>query len=528
MKQIYLITAILGVVANTYAQSALLWSKDYNTAQTNFYSDFPVIKKGGNTIEVAGLKNTDYGQRLLIVKYNLLGDTISTNTYGNDSVSDNQIVDYQIDSSGYVYILNREKLAFYKSKVVLQKYSLSGNLIWVKQIQSPADTSYSPHSLGLMNDTSIMVTLNKEYDYPGPNDDLVFTKYRCQLYAYNMDGNRLWQREFDPVTELDYFSYRIFIHNNEIFLFGGFGKLVKMNVFNNLIFNSNTNDLYGVSDVKVTPDNNLLISANLYRILKVDLNGSLIWIKQYPTNLPANISGDKINATTQDSVGNVYLNGIHYGKNHGTPGYTYADILTLKYSSSGNLIWENRYEYGGNSSDVGKTIGLKNGYVYVGGGSQNSGAGTDMDYLILKINASTGTYAGEYRYNRTAGNNEIVSSVKVFDNGNVALTGLADNNGQYGWTTQLLSDIVLSAPSYGGPDMLQVYPNPCAGGDVLTVIGDGVKSYSITSVLGNIIQQDLFVSGGLKTIPTDNIPKGIYVICFNTDKGLVKRKIVVK
>ncbi|MBK8875713.1 MAG: hypothetical protein IPN13_18095 [Bacteroidetes bacterium] len=51
--------------------------------------------------------------------------------------------------------------------------------------------------------------------------------------------------------------------------------------------------------------------------------------------------------------------------NYGTPSYTNADILTLKYNSNGNLIWQSRYEYGINNADIGNVIILKNGQIYV-------------------------------------------------------------------------------------------------------------------------------------------------------------------
>ena len=198
MKRLILILTLIGIMTNTYSQSTLLWSKDFTTGLNNYYSDYPSIQTVDDTIKVIGRKNTANGQRLLIVKYDLIGDTISTKTYGNDSVANNTIIDYKFDTLNHVYILSKEQLGFYKSKIVLQKYSLDGNLIWVEQVQSPADTSYTPRSLGLANDTCIFISAYKEYDYPEPGDDVIFTTTLSQLYAFNSNGNQLWQREFNP------------------------------------------------------------------------------------------------------------------------------------------------------------------------------------------------------------------------------------------------------------------------------------------------------------------------------------------
>lgn len=529
MKRLILLLTMIGIMTNTYSQSTLLWSKDFTTGLNNYYSEYPSIQTIADTIKVMGRKNTANGQRLLIVKYDLLGDTISTNTYGSDSVSNNTIIDYKFDTTNHVYILHKEQLGFYKSKIVLQKYSLDGTLIWVEQIQNPADTSYTPRSLGIVNDTCLFITAYKEYDYPEPGDDVIFTTTLSQLYAYKSNGNQLWQREFNPNTEINWLAYDIFIHNNDIFLFGSAGKLVKVDINNNLIFNGNTGILNGINNVQITPDNNLLITAwTRYRISKVNLTGSLIWTQEYGTNLPSNVSGDEMKATIQDSAGNIYITGRHYGLNYGTPSYTNADILTLKYNSYGNLNWQNRYEYGVNNADIGNTISLKNGQVYVGGNSQRLGVGTDYDYVVLKIDSATGLSTGVYRYDGLANGDDAVSSLFIFNNGNVALTGLSYINSQYDWTTQLLSDVVLSVHNFTAENNFQVYPNPTASGEVLTIVGNGIKSYSIISAVGQIVQQGTLEANELNSIHIDNVTTGIYLLYLKTDNGIVTRKLIVK
>lgn len=529
MKRLILILTLVGIMTNTYSQSTLLWSKDYTTGYNNYTAGYPIIQAVSDTIKVIGKKNSANGQRLLIVKYDLFGDILSTKTYGSDSVVNNTIIDYKFDALNHVYILNAEQLGFYKSKIVLQKYSLDGTLIWVEQIQNPADTSYTPRSLGLANDTCIFITAYKEYDYPEPEETVFSTTTRSQLYAYNSDGNQLWQREFNSSTELNWFAYNIFIHNNDIFLFGNYGKLVKVDINNNITFNGNTGILYGINAVQVTPDNNLLITERTrYRISKVNLTGSLIWTQEYGTNLPSNVIADEIKAAIQDSVGNIYITGRHYGPNYGTPSYTNADILTLKYNSSGNLIWQNRYKYGVNNADIGGTIVLKNGQIYVGGSSERLGYDSDYDYVLLKMDSETGVSTGVYRYNGLPNGDDAVSSLYVFDNGNVALTGLSYINAQYNWTTQLLSEVVLSVQNVSLDNKFQVYPNPIVSGEILAIVGNGINSYSIISAVGQIVQQGTLDTNDLHKIQIDHIATGMYLLYLKTDNGIMTRKLTVK
>jgi hypothetical protein len=518
---------MIGIITNAYSQSTLLWSKDFSTRLNNHYLNSPGIQAIDDTIKVIGRKITTDGQRLLIVKYDLLGDTISTITLGNDSVFNNAIIDIKFDTSNHVYILNKEQLGFYKSKIVLQKYSLDGNLIWLDQIQNPADTSYNPHSIALANDTCIFITAYKEYDYPEPGDDVLFTTSLPQLYAYNSNGNQLWQREFNTTTEINRFGYKIFVHNNTTFLFANNNRLAKVDINNNLTINTNTVIPDGINNIQLTPDNNLLITSWIkYRISKANLNGTVIWTYDYGTNLPN--SSDEIKATIQDSVGNIYLTGRHYGQNLGTPNYTNADILTIKYNSNGNLIWQNRYEYMGNNADIGNAIVLKNGQIYVGGQSQRLGQGTDYDYVVLKIDSATGLSTGVYRYDGIENGDDVVSSVCVFDNGNVALTGLSYINSQYDWTTQLLSDVVLSTQNISLQNSLHVYPNPIINGKFLNIIGEDIKSYSIISLIGQVVQQGQLETDSFHSIHLENLISGTYLLSLRTDKNVMTIKIFVK
>jgi hypothetical protein len=536
MKRLTLILTMIGIITNVYSQSTLLWSKDFTTELLDNYSENPTIHIDADTIVVIGRKNTPGGQRLLIVKYNLKGDTISTRSYGNDSVSNNTLEDYKFDSTNHVYLLHTERIEFYKSKIVLQKYSLHGDLIWNEEIKDIADTSYNAGSLGLASDTCLFLSGFKEYNYPksyDPDIDVIQTISIANLFAINSDGKQLWHREFNPDTEINWFNYDVFVHNNTAFLFADnssyYNCLVKVDINNNLTINTNTGLINGINNVQLSPDNNLLITPMWeYRMFKANLNGSVIWTEYYGTNLPSYIFGDEITSTIQDSAGNIYVTGRHYGDEYLTPNYTNADILTIKYDSKGKLIWQNRYEYGVNNADIGSFITLKNGNVYVGGESQRLGIETDWDYIVLKIDSATGDSNGVYRYNGVTNGADAISSLSVFDNGNVALTGSRSINGYYDWTTQLLSDVILGVQNLISYPNLEVYPNPITSGSILMVKGNGFNEYSIISSIGQVVQQGLFGINDSQSIQLENLPKGMYFLYLKTDKELLTKKIIVK
>jgi hypothetical protein len=81
----------------------------------------------------------------------------------------------------------------------------------------------------------------------------------------------------------------------------------------------------------------------------------------------------------------------------------------------------------------------------VGGQSQRLGAGHGYDYIVLKLDAATGEMTGCYRHDRDD-RDDAISSVYVFDDGRVAITGRSEAQSEYVWTTQLFEDITLYYP----------------------------------------------------------------------------------
>ena len=101
-------------------------------------------------------------------------------------------------------------------------------------------------------------------------------------------------------------------------------------------------------------------------------------------------------------------------------------------------------------------------------------------------------------------------------------------NSHYDWTTQLLSDVILSVPNFSSEQKVDVYPNPVTSGATLTVKGNGVKEYSVMSSIGQIVQQGKFGKNDFQSIKLENVTTGLYYLYLKTDKELLTRKIIVK
>ena len=110
-------------------------------------------------------------------------------------------------------------------------------------------------------------------------------------------------------------------------------------------------------------------------LMRYDPMGNLIWSRTWGTT-----GEDYFLDVLEDSSGNLFVGGGTRGT-----GACCEDILLLKYDSSGTLLW--RKAWGGSSDEEGALSITANGEVYVGGETR-SFAGNGADVLLLKYDSS--------------------------------------------------------------------------------------------------------------------------------------------
>lgn len=133
------------------------------------------------------------------------------------------------------------------------------------------------------------------------------------------------------------------------------------------------------------------------------------WIQRY--NSPGNLNEDLIDMV-QDKYGNTFITG-----NVGSP----TDIITLKYNSSGNLLWSRIYNGPANRGDEAVKINVDDsGFVYVAGDSFNYIEFNN--YLTIKYSS-----AGDIIWIRELENNDSTGDVPrdmvLDDSANIYITG---------------------------------------------------------------------------------------------------------
>jgi hypothetical protein len=114
-----------------------------------------------------------------------------------------------------------------------------------------------------------------------------------------------------------------------------------------------------------------------YLTFEMNTNGAYIGTNllypSYPSGFP---SGTLVSVSTSiaiDQANSVYVTGYSPGINTGN------DIVTIKYGSSGNMIWLQRYNGTGDGDDEGNAIAVDAiGNVYVTGYETTAAGGTEM------------------------------------------------------------------------------------------------------------------------------------------------------
>ncbi len=180
-----------------------------------------------------------------------------------------------------------------------------------------------------------------------------------------------------------------------------------------------------------------------YATMKYSSSGSLLWLVTY--NGPGN-GIDQSYAIAVDNSGNVYVTGESFGNG------TDDDYATIKYNSSGSLVWAVRYNGPGNGSDWAFSLAVDGqGNVYVTG--KSFGSGTDADYATIKYN-SNGVQQWVSRYNGPGSYIDIANSIKVDNSGNVYVTGVSygiNYNADYATIKYNYLGMQVWAARYNGP-----------------------------------------------------------------------------
>ncbi len=185
-------------------------------------------------------------------------------------------------------------------------------------------------------------------------------------------------------------------------------------------------------------------------IIKYDISGNEKWKKTYKQS---GFENERAYALALDGYGNIYVAGTGINVDTG--------IVTIKYNSSGNEIWQKVFSGPDPGSiEIPKSITLDaSGNIYILGSCTRSATG--QDYVVIKYaNWGTKLWASFY----DSGNQtEVPSAIGLDAANNVIITGY-----QYSGSLSTSNFLTVSFDSNGNQNWAQTYNGPNSGKDQAT------------------------------------------------------------
>ncbi|MBN1211309.1 MAG: SBBP repeat-containing protein [candidate division Zixibacteria bacterium] len=312
-----------------------------------------------------------------------------------------------VDGDGNVYVTGSTEDSNNKENYLTIKYSREGNIEWASEYDGPEYGVDFPVAIAVSDSGFVYVTGSS---YSGPdNYDIVTIKYHS-------DGDTAWVRRYAyPGNSNDWARALVVDKDGFVYLTGS------------------------------------IKSGKILLTIKYEPDGDTAWTRTYYNSPLGNNIGYDI---ATDNDGHIFVTGCRANS------YTDIDIVTLKYTTSGCLLWTKAYNGPGNYYDWAEAIAVDDdGYVYVTGASE--GDETNMDYVTIKY-APDGDSEWVRRYSGGGEDSPDKScALALDDEGNVFITGYSRGNmtgfdyltikynavGDTAWTRR-----------YNGPDNLTDWP----------------------------------------------------------------------
>uniref|UniRef100_B8HS32 Hemolysin-type calcium-binding region n=1 Tax=Cyanothece sp. (strain PCC 7425 / ATCC 29141) TaxID=395961 RepID=B8HS32_CYAP4 len=332
-------------------------------------------------------------EKRLATSTNESANGVATDKYGN------------IYIAGYTYGgLNGNNKG--GSDAFVAKYNSAGNLLWTRQLGTPANDS----ATGVVSDKygNVYITGFTSGNLLGTNkggSDAFVAKY-------NSGGNLLWRRQLG--TSADDAAYEV------------------------------TSDPYGLVYITGKTNGNLNGTnqgdSDAF-VAKYNSGGTLLWARQLGT-----AAYDSANGVVADKYGLIYMTGSTTGALSGINKGTY-DAFVAKYNSAGTLLWTK--QLGTSAIDIAYGVASDpNGLIYIAGNTYGHLNGTNkggIDVFVAKYN-SGGTRLWTQQLGTSA--SDFASGIASDPNGLIYIAG--NTYGHLNGTNKGGSDAFVTKYDSGG------------------------------------------------------------------------------
>ncbi|MFC1502698.1 hypothetical protein ACFL6A_04740, partial [bacterium] len=384
------------------------------------------IDHNGNIIVTGTSLGPQNNLDIATVQYDSLGNQKWISRYEGPGNGDDIPHAMRIDKYGGIYITGESMSVDTEEDMITIKYGTDGEEIWSTLYNGPGNGS--DKSLAVAADTLGNCVVTGESSGSG-------TKLDCVTIKYGPAGDALWTVRYNGVDNDDDRGRVVVLdRTGNVTIAGTVYNPVTFNDFLIVQYNhaghelwTNTYDGPGgtwdtVYDMVQDKNDNIHITGPSrgsgtdfdYATIKYDAQGQELWVARYDG--PVN-AWDEAYSLAVDTAGNVIVTGESQGMG------TNADYTTIKYDSSGNELWVERYNGPINDSDAAYDLSLDDeGNIYVTGESR--GVGTLADFTTIKYDRS-GEELWAVRYDGPGNNEDIARAISVDDNGDVIVAGIS-------------------------------------------------------------------------------------------------------
>jgi len=371
------------------------WVQRYNGQGSGWDVAYRIaVDRLGNVYVTGASEGIGTFDDYVTIKYNSDGVQQWVQTYNGPGNDWDHAYRIGLDLFGNVYVTGRSIGSGTDFDYATIKYNSDGVQQWVQRYNGPGNSwdmafSIAVHPLGDVFVTGTSVGSGTDYDYA--------------TIKYNSDGVQQWvQRYNGPGNGWDD-AYGIAVDRlGNVYVTGrsigsGTGWDVATIKYNSngvqqwvQRYNGPGNGWDGAGSIAVNPLGSVYVTGSSvgigtgfdYNTIKYNSDGVQQWVQRY--NGPGN-GQDNAFSIDLDPSGSVYVNGASIGSGTG------LDYATIKYSSSGEEQWVERYNGPANDWDFGNNIAVHpSGDVYVAG--MSAGIGTSLDYATIKYSRVHGNY----------------------------------------------------------------------------------------------------------------------------------------
>jgi len=399
------------------------WAARYKGQAGGADHALDMVIDGSGNVYVTGksFSNKPYNYSYATVKYDNDGNELWVARYDGPGGDDDAAQAIAVDVSGNVYVTgksyNGEHFDYAYATV---KYDSEGNELWAARYDGPGEGDDIAVELVVDDSGNVYVTGSSSSDYA--------------TVKYDRDGNELWAIRYDGGPGSDDMATGLGIDGSGGVYVSGYSG---MN-YTTIKYDRDGNELWvarkkargdegdKATAMAVDSAGNVYVTGKSYNqkyfeynysTVKYDRDGNELWVAGCD-GLSCG-EGESMDISVDGEL-NVYITGRSFSHRSSVYGYT-----TIKYDSSGNQLWEGRYENPAISQGEVAFLAVDGaGNVYV---TCRTEGYTDYDYAYATVKySSSGNEEWVIKYEGPADGFDQPAAIAVDEEGNIYIAGRSD------------------------------------------------------------------------------------------------------